>query len=73
MSKLPKQLSCPECKDEGKYLIHISVSKYLDDVSDKPWSWEFLNHDGTSKFKCPVSFTSSIEAKAHISSFLEED
>ena len=70
MSKLPKQLSCPECKENGEHRIHWAF--ICDDHPDGKWSWDIMNHDQTSKFKWPVLFDSNKEAKAHLNSILKD-
>ena len=62
-TKMPKRISCPECKKEGKSIIHTAV---VHDLPDGDWTWQLLNHDGTSKFEWPGPFSSQNEAEKHI-------
>ena len=83
-TEMPPHITCPECKEEGKRIIHTAVVHDLPDTLptgvveqdlldgtarlcvDGDWTWELLNHDGTSKFEWPDSFSSQNEASEHI-------
>ncbi len=72
-TKMPAHISCPECKDEGKRILHTSISFLEEDEIGDQWSWHLLNHDLTSKFQWPDTFATKQAAKAHLNSCLGED
>ncbi len=68
---MSKPLFCQECKDAGKYIIHIAYLTDVDgpDTSPNPdslWTWAVLNHDNSVKQEWPGKFVSNQAAKDHL-------
>ena len=72
MTEMPDRLSCDECREEGKNIIHFSYSQYLDEAPDGPWFWDIMNHDKTSKFQWPESFDTKPKAVAFVQKLLDD-
>ena len=72
-TKMPDHICCPECKDDGKRILHTSIECELDALRGDRWTWHLMNHDDTSKFQWPDTFVSKQAAKAHLNSCLGED
>ena len=72
-TEMPPHISCPECKDEGKRILHTLFSCELEAELGDQWTWHLLNHDETSKFQWPDTFATKKAAKAHINSILGEE
>ena len=68
--KIPSPLSCSECLENGKRVIHFAFEQ--DDFPKGDWSWNILGHDQTSRFRWPACFDSRNEARAHINAIIEE-
>ncbi len=68
---MPPHISCPECKEEGKHIMHIAFTTLVEDNPEGEWNWELTNHDGTSKWQWPTSFLSRDAAKAHIQEIMD--
>ena len=71
-TELPDRLSCDECKEAGKGRIHFAYSQYVDEAPDGPWTFDILNHDGTSRFQWPYDFETKTKAEAFIQNILDE-
>lgn len=67
-TEVPEHISCPECKDEGKYIMHAFFAK---DLPDGEWSWHLMNHDKTSKFQWPTLFPTKDAAQKHLFGLME--
>jgi hypothetical protein len=68
---LSKPLFCQECKDEGKYIVHIAFFVDVDGnqsppIDDSLWGWAILDHDGRTKQEWPGKFVSHQAAKDHL-------
>ena len=72
-TKMPSHISCPECKDEGKFLMHVNFMCELEAELGDQWTWHLMNHDNTSKFQWPETFPTKKAAQRHINSFVGED
>jgi hypothetical protein len=83
---MPSHISCPECKEEGKHILHIVFSMALEgdpmaleeddpmaleEEIEDPWTWHLMNHDQTSKFQWPDTFPTKAAAQAHINGLLD--
>ena len=69
-SQLPETFSCPECKAEGKNIIHIAFSSYADDRDS--YKLEVVDHNAKSKFIYPTVFPSVEEAKQFLVDLVTE-
>ena len=72
--KVPSPLSCLECLENEKRVIHFAFEYSFgqDDVPHREWSWNIMDHDKTSRFRWPASFDSRDEARDHINSIIED-
>jgi hypothetical protein len=69
-TKLPERLSCDQCRDDGKGIIHFAFSLALED-EPMEWTFQILNHDKTVKFIWPHSFESKAKAVAFVQGLLD--
>ena len=72
-TKMPDHICCPECKDEGKRIMHTSFLYTKEEELGDQWTWHLMNHDNTSKFQWPCTFPTRESARANLNALVGED
>ena len=69
--KLPERLSCDQCREDGKGIIHFAYVRALEE-EPREWTFEIQNHDKTTKFRWPQGFNSKAKAVEFVQKLLDD-